>query len=366
MISRTLFPGRYIQGYGAIGKLGAEAARLGESAFLICSPTVHGRLLPGFREELETQVKLAVEVFGGECSDEEIDRLAQLGEKTGAEVVIGMGGGKVMDTAKAVANRLGMRLVTVPTVASSDAPCSALSILYTREGIMDRPVLHPRNPDVVLVDTRIIAEAPVRFLVAGMGDALSTWFEADSCQRKYAPNMTLTGDVGSTTAYALARLCYQMLLEYGPTAKAAVEAHSVVPAVEHLVEASTLLSGLGFESGGVAAAHGIQIALGVLRETHDSLHGEIVAFGTLVSLFLTDKSQELIDEVYSFCESVGLPTTLADIGLPDATDEALTRVAETAMSPFNPIHNEPIPVTVESIIAAFRAADYEGRLRGQT
>lgn len=363
MISTTIFPERYIQGYGAIKKLGAEVAKLGKTAYLICSPTVYGKLLPGFREELENQVTLMVETFCGECSNEEIDRLVKLAEKASGEVVIGIGGGKVMDTAKAVANRLKMHLITVPTVASSDAPCSALSIIYSREGIMEGVMLHPRNPDVVLVDTKIIAEAPVRFLIAGMGDALSTWFEADSCQRKYAANMTFTGDIGSMTGYALARLCYQMLIQYGLTAKRAVEIHSVIPAVEHIIETNILLSGLGFESCGVAAAHGIQIGFTVLKETHDFLHGEIVAFGTQVSLFLTDKSREVIEEVYSFCESVGLPTTLAQIGLLNITDEALTRVAQTAMSPINPIHNEPIPVTVESIMMAIKAADYEGRAR---
>lgn len=363
MISTTIFPGRYVQGYGAIKKLGLEVARLGKNSYLICSPTVYEKLLPGFRKELENQMELVVERFNGECSDEEIGRLIKLVEKAKVEVVIGMGGGKVMDTAKAVANMLKTYLVIVPTVASSDAPCSAVSVIYTPEGIMDRLMSHPRNPDVVLVDTRIIAEAPVRFLIAGMGDALSTWFEAESCKSKYAANATSTGDIGSMTGYALAHLCYQNLLEYGLTAKRAVEVHSVIPAVEHIIETNTLLSGLGFENCGVAAAHGIQMGLTTLKETHNFLHGESVAFGTLASLFLTDKSQEVIEEVYSFCESVGLPTTLTEIGLLNVTDEALTPVAQMVMAPYNPIHNEPIPVTVESIIAAIKAADYTGRLR---
>jgi glycerol dehydrogenase len=196
-----------------------------------------------------------------------------------------------------------------------------------------------------------------------MGDALSTWFEAESCRLKHVGNMTATGDVGSMTAYSLARLCYDSLLQYGYSAKLAAEAGVVTPAVDHIIEANTLLSGLGFESCGLAGAHGFQIGFTALKETHSYLHGEIVSFGTLADLFMIDQDRKTIEEVYSFCESVGLPTTLTEIGLPDVTDVQLSRVAAVAMDKENPIHNELAPVTHQSIIAAIKAADYEGRLR---
>jgi glycerol dehydrogenase len=363
MITTTVFPGRYIQGYEAIKRLGPEIARLGKTGYLICSPTVFSKLWPGFKAGVEKEVTISAEKFGGECSEEEIDRLLKLSQKNGSNVIIGMGGGKVMDTAKAVAHLAGLPVIIIPTVASSDAPCSAISVIYTPAGVHSHPMPHPRNPDVVLVDTRIIAEAPVRFLIAGMGDALSTWFEAESCRQKYAGNMTFTGNPGSLTAYSLAELCYQSLLEYGVIARRAAEIHAVIPALEHIVETNTLLSGLGFESCGLAAAHGIQIGFTVLKQSHSYLHGEVVAFGTLASLFLTDKSQDMIDEVYSFCESVGLPTTLAEIGLSAISEAELGQVAEAATTDDNPIHNEPIRVTRETVMAAIKAADHEGKLR---
>ena len=363
MLSTTIFPGRYIQGYAAINRLGPEIARLGKTAFMLCSNTVYGKILPAFKDDLAKYAQVFPEKFHGECCDDEINRVIKLVSKTNCEVVIGMGGGKVMDTAKAVANKMRTPLIIVPTVAASDAPCSAVSVIYTPDGVYDRPMQHPNNPAVVLVDTKIIAEAPVRFLVAGMGDALSTRFEAESCQAKYAANMTFSGDIGSMTAYSLAQLCYQTLLEYGLAAKRACEVHAVIPALEHIVEANTLLSGLGFESCGLAGAHGIQIGFTAIKETEPYLHGEIVAFGTQASLLLTDRKKEIIDEVYTFCESVGLPTTLAEIGLPDAPDSALAKVAEVIMDKDNPIHNEAIPVSQEIIIAAIKAADHTGRLR---
>ncbi len=363
MLTTTIFPGRYIQGYQAVRRLGPEAARLGRSGFLICSPTVFRQLLPDISSALRPHLSIQVEKFGGECSDAEIGRLRDLAAQAGSEIIIGMGGGKVMDTAKAVAHLLQKPLIIVPTVAASDAPCSAVSVVYTSSGVYDHPMPHPHNPDAVIVDSKIIGEAPVRFLVAGMGDALSTWFEADSCRRKYAPNMTLTGDVGSMTAYALARLCYESLRKYGLKAKLACEAKAVTPALEHIIETNTLLSGLGFESCGIAGAHGIQIGFTALAPTHRYLHGEIVAFGTLASLFFTDHENSLIDEVYSFCEAVGLPTTLSEIGLPEVTGEQLALVAATALDKDNPIHNEPVPVTPQLIMDSIKAADHEGRMR---
>ena len=234
-------------------------------------------------------------------------------------------------------------------------------MIYTSEGEFKQYLFLPKNPDLVLVDTRVIAHAPVRFLVSGMGDALATWFEADSCRRKYAKNMT--GAVGSMTAYALARVCYETVLDYGVAAKLSCEAHAVTPALEHIVEANTLLSGLGFESGGLAAAHAIHNGLTVLEKTHAYYHGEKVAVGTLASFFLTDKPKETIDEVFSFCESVGLPTTLADIGLSVVSDEDLQKVAEATCAQGETIYNEPIPVTPEMVVAALKAMDAEGKRR---
>ncbi len=218
-----------------------------------------------------------------------------------------------------------------------------------------------RNPDLVLVDTEIIANAPARFLVAGMGDALATWFEAETCKQTHANNEV--GEKGSMTAYALARLCYDMLLDYGIAAKLSCEAKVVTPALEHIVEANTLLSGLGFESGGLASAHSIHNGLTVLPQTHDYYHGEKVAIGVLTSLFLTDKPGQIIDEVYNFCESVALPTTLAEIGLKDAPREELRKAAARACIESEFIHHEAADVSVESVLHAMIAADAEGRRR---
>jgi len=361
MISTTIFPGRYTQGAGALATLGEEVARFGRKAFVICDPFVVDSLLPKFQAALQKAVQAQVVGFKGECSDEEIERLSDEARKAGCDVIVGIGGGKTLDTAKAVAYTLKAPIAVVPTIASTDAPCSALSVIYTPEGAFKRYLFLPSNPNLVLVDTQVVANAPARFLVSGMGDALATWFEAESCRQGYRGNMT--GNLGSMTAYALARLCYDTLIEYGALAKAACERGAVVPALERVVEANTLLSGLGFESGGLAASHAIHNGLTVLEQTHAYFHGEKVAIGTLASLFLTDKEPELIDEVYSFCEEVGLPTTLAEIGLDEVGDAELMQVAEAACAAGETIHNEPIPVTPQRVFWALKAADAEGHRR---
>lgn len=358
MLTTTLFPGRYIQGPDAIKHLSEEVKRFGDKAFMIADPFVYENILPDYKKDTEKDIQLTSESFEGECTNKEIQRLSKVARQKDADVIIGFGGGKTIDTAKAVAYELKLPMIIIPSLASTDAPCSALSVIYTEKGEVDRYLFLPQNPNVVMVDTRIIVNAPSRFLVSGMGDALATWFEAQSCMQSYAPNMS--GKAGSMTAYNLANLCYETLLEYGEVAKDACDAGVTTPALEKVVEANTLLSGLGFESGGLATAHAIHNGLTVLEPTHDYFHGEKVTIGTLASLFLTDKPIDLIDEVYGFCRSIGLPVTLAEIGLKDVTDEDLYKVAKAATKEGETIHNEPMPVDADKVFAALKMADQYG------
>jgi glycerol dehydrogenase len=362
MITATLFPGKYIQGYDAVYELKTLIPRYGKKGFIIASPSVVEKVLPEIQASIQEAAPVAVGQFNRECSDEEIARLKTIACQEACDVIIGLGGGKTLDTAKAVAHEMDRPVIIIPTIASTDAPCSALSVIYRPDtGRIKRVLTLRRNPDVVLADTKIIVNSPERFLVAGMGDALATWFEAESCRLKNAKNMVRKHS--SMTAQSLARLCYETLLEYGLSAKMACKHHVVIPAFEHVVEANTLLSGIGFESAGLAAAHAIQDGLSALDKEHNYYHGEKVAFGVLVSLFLTDKPSDMIDEVYSFCESVGLPTTLAEISLENASDEDLGKAASIACAEKETIHNEPMTVTPASVVAAIKVADEEGRQR---
>jgi len=359
MISCTLFPGRYMQGAGALSRLRHELARMGRRHFLICSPTPLEQVLPPLLPGLKTIGDIRTERFGRECSDQEIQRLTALARDFGAEAVSAVGGGKTLDAAKMVAAGLDLPVALVPTIASTDAPCSSVSIIYSPQGEFERVETLSRNPDLVLVDTELIAKAPARYLVAGMGDALATYFEARACIAADKTNMP--GGHATKAALALAKLCYDTLLADGVKALLAVEASACTKAVENIVEANTYLSGLGFESGGLGAAHAVHNGFTVMEECHGLYHGEKVAFGTLVQLVLENAPEKELEEVLGFCASVGLPVTLEEMGVTEVNPERIMEVAKTACAPGETIHNMPFAVTPQDVSAAILVADALGR-----
>ncbi len=360
MLNKILFPGKYIQGVGALDQLPSLIEAFGAQGLLLASPTAHRSVIPESGLDVRAH-SLPVERFSGECCEKELSRLAAIIRETHADVLVGMGGGKTIDTAKIAADRANIPAIVVPTIASTDAPCSGCAVLYSEQGVFESVSYQKSNPAAVVVDTRIIAKAPVRFLVAGMGDALATWFEAKSCSDTRSRNEC--GGLSTLTGLSLARLCYDTLLQYGATARIAAERHIVTPALEHIVEANTLLSGVGFESGGLASAHSIHNGLTALEETHAYYHGEKVTFGALAGLQLTGAPPAEVDVVFAFCEEVGLPTTLADIGLRDVDRGRLMSVAEKACAPNESIHHEAGTVTPEKVFHAMLAADAIGERR---
>ncbi len=355
-------PSRYTQGPGATESLGAEMAKIGLTgpATVLAGHSAGTALAEVWKRSFgDAGISYCVRPFGGECSYQEIDDVVAAAKEFGASVVVGAGGGKVLDTARAAAAELGVPVVNCPTVASSDAPCSALSVIYNDKGQVVDYRVYPRNPDLVLVDSRVIASAPPRLLVAGMGDALATVFEARTCVQGHVKNMR--GGASTTSALALAELCYKTLLQDGADALAATRGQAATPALERLIEANTLLSGLGFESSGLAAAHSVHNGLTIVEGTHDYYHGEKVAFGTLVQLVLEGQPSSLIDEVITFVDTVGLPATLQEVGF-DADDaEAVKAVAKRSTARGETIHNEPFDVHPAMVADAILAADQIGR-----
>ena len=306
-------PKKYVQGRGVLSSLGNYVGELGSDALVLADESVWGLVRETVEPSLAAAgVRLIEETFGGECSRREIARLRAIAERDGASVIVGVGGGKTMDTAKAVGHEAGVKWASVPTIVSTDTPTSALSVIYTDDGVFEEYMLLPRNPDLVLVDTQVAVNAPVRFFVAGMGDALATSVEARAAAE--ARKSAMAGGAPTMAALALAELCWDTLWSYGLLAKQAAQEHVVTPAVEKVVEANTLLSGLGFESGGLAAAHAVHNGLTALPATHDYMHGDKVNFGTLTQLALEDRSTAEINEFIAFCAGVGLPTTLEEVG----------------------------------------------------
>jgi len=174
-------PAAYVQGRDVAEEIGSHARGLGEEAVLIADEIVLDILEDRVLTSLEDAGLGTMSVeFNGEASETEIDRITSLAEEQGIDLVIGAGGGKALDTAKAVRTNIDESMVSMPTVASTDAPTSALSVIYSEHGEFQEYRFYEDHPDLVLVDTAIIADAPTRFFRSGIADGLATWFEADA------------------------------------------------------------------------------------------------------------------------------------------------------------------------------------------
>jgi len=357
---KAVFPGKYIQGENALAELPELINIFGKKGLILASPKVKATIIPECISKY-SEFPSYVEEFRGECCESEIKRLTDIVNKNHIDVLVGMGGGKTIDTAKIVADKTAIPVIIVPTIASTDAPCSGCAVIYNEKGLFDSVYYQKLNPQVVLVDLTVIASAPCRFLVAGMGDAIATWFEARSCAQTSSPNEC--GGYSTLTGLHLAKLCYDTLLKYGAEAKTACENHTVTPSLNYIVEANILLSGIGFESSGLAAAHSIHNGLTALEETHSFYHGEKVAFGVLTGLYLTSAQSEEIDTVYSFCEKIGLPTTLSDIGINEIDETRLMKAAVKACDSKEGIHHEFGNITPEKVLKAMIAANNMGQKR---
>jgi glycerol dehydrogenase len=362
-------PQRYVQGPGALAQIGNQLNNFGISnPLILASPSALKACQEILSQGLESSGKKTTFVeFNRECTFEEIQRVKDICLKANHDAIINCGGGKVLDTGRAAAagfainvsasppeifNSLGANVpcIQIPTVASSDAATASASVVYTKEGETVGFVMVQRHPIMVLVDTNVILQAPVRTLVAGMGDALATYFEAETCYKAGLPS--ITGGLSTRTTLLMTKLCLDTLLEFGLQAKREADEKICGPALESIVEANILMSGLGYENGGLAAAHALATSLTSLYNRFDPqpFHGELVAFSTLAQLIMEKRDNDTIREVIRFCREVGLPLTFEGIGLKNIIDDELKMIAvQTAKS----ILMRPMP-------GAFAAPDDQG------
>lgn len=348
-------PQRYIQGEGVIDQTGKYLSLLNASraGILVSERGQHADGARVINSLTNVGIETVISTFRGECSLEEIDLHTSSLSNESLDCLIAVGGGKCIDAGKCIAFRLDVPLVNIPTLASNDAPTSAVSVLYSPEGVYTGAEFFPQNPAIVIVDTGVVANASERYLVAGIGDAMATWYEARVCLQN--PNARSTiGARPTLAACAIGEICANTLFEDGVAAAKAVAENRVDESLENVVEANTLLSGMGFESGGLAVAHGVAQSYTAVPVVHDNyLHGEMVAMGTLTQLIM--ESEEEARRVAEFFAKVGLPIHLGQISLSTDDTSALDVVVEATMaSPI--IYNMPMPMTPEFVRASIIAA----------
>jgi glycerol dehydrogenase len=348
-------PQRYIQGPGVISRIGRYIGIINAKRAAILA-SKRAIVAEGARvtESLHSNHIESVDcIFDGECSLPEIEKHVAALKDENIDCLIAVGGGKPVDAGKSIAWRLDIPVVIVPTLASNDAPCSALSVLYTPEGASDVVEFYPTSPTLVVIDTDIVADANERYLVAGMGDAMATWYETRICLNNLDARTPL-GARPTIAACAMAEICAHTLFEHGEAAAKSVVVNQNGTALEKVVEANTLLSGIGFESGGLALAHPMALAYTQIDELHTNyLHGEMVAMGTMVQLAMEQSGDA--KKVAQFFARVGLPIHLGQFSMSPQDTNKLDIIIESAMANANS-HQMPMVVTEDLLLRAIMDA----------
>lgn len=342
-------PGRYLQGPNILWKL---AGLLSEFCALrpviVADPTVR-ELLCASEPALQD---VPWHTFGGECTAAEVQRIVDRCRIHGCNLIVGAGGGKSIDAAKAAQIALGCRVFIVPTVASTDAPTSRVAVIYTDDHRLEE-VRHMRtNPDVVLVDSALLVKAPRRYFVSGLGDALSKKFEVAQCVA--AGGLNFYGGRQSGLATLIADRCFDTLMADTEAALQAIETGQTNAAFERTLEATILLSGLAFENGGLSIAHSLTRGLSAVPAIQGCLHGEEVAFGLLVQLQLeSDAMQPVLRQLLPYYRLAGLPTSLQALGVPAAETAAAARhIAGLTITTSPHIHHFPRPLSCDELTRA--------------
>lgn len=350
-------PWNYIQGIGEFDNLYLYSQWYSKNAYALIDSAIYDALAPRLKACFAgTDSALHIDRFGGECCQEEIDRVSEALRACNAGLAIAIGGGKALDTTKAAAIPQNLHVILVPTSASNDAPVSSLSVIYTQQGIHHHSLNFHRGSDLVLVDSEIILHAPRRLLVAGMGDALSTYFEARACERSQVKNGVGKGYLPCKLGMAIARTCYEILLRDSVKALLAMDAGVVNEAFENVIEANTLLSGLGFQNTGCSIAHSVNAGLSELPEAAPYLHGERVGFGVLVQLAFENAPMGEMLEIMRYMDAVGLPMTLAEVGV-EATQANIDIMTEKMVYRNALAHTQTLVVNQDTLGAAFLTAD---------
>ncbi|MCK6880095.1 iron-containing alcohol dehydrogenase [Enterobacter bugandensis] len=304
-------PGKYVQGVENLSSLQKHIAHLADKWLVFVDHSVIS-LLFYFDSNNDYSLFFHKEMFEGECSRNEISRLAQIAEKHQCTGVIGIGGGKVLDTAKAVANVNGLHNVLVPTSASTNAATSTRSAIYSEKGEFEEYLFNSVRPDLIIVDSSIVANAPVRLLVSGMGNTLATLYETSpGCDSAFI----ISGKEVPHVKAAIKNKYFNALLQEGYNAKIAVKNNQITSSLDLIIEAN-LYSGITIsKTRDLALGQAISIGLAPLLKRQEFLCGEIASFCTLAQLVLQQTNSTLIDRIQDFCVSVGLPVCLENLGI---------------------------------------------------
>ncbi|WDZ79101.1 glycerol dehydrogenase (plasmid) [Ensifer adhaerens] len=346
-------PSRYVQGRGILDRTGTFAAQLGKSAVLVADAQILPLVRDVLRKSCRTSgVSLQILPFSGVLTPETGQQLSSALGYGAPDIVIAAGGGRAIDAGKALADIRDLRLITLPTVASNDAPTSKNYVLYDEQEMLVEVRHLARNPDFVVVDTELLAGAPKFMFAAGLGDALSKKAEAAACAN--GRGLTMFRARPTQLAGTIAALCYDTLIEYGMAAYDAAGSGNPTEEFEAAVEAMILMAGLGFESGGLSVPHALTRGLPRIPGVARRPHGFQVAYGLAVHhQLMVEPMSPALDDLY---RHVGLPRNLASLAGHPIERQHLSTVAEASIAVPHML-NFPHPVTIDDLVAAMVAVE---------
>ncbi|PZO38344.1 MAG: oxidoreductase [Pseudanabaena frigida] len=343
----AIAPAQLLRGNGILALLPQYLSRYGHKALIIAGKTAN-QVTAGYLSNTDLEIIHAEAI--ADCSDKNLAMLRHLVQQENPHVIVGIGGGKVLDTAKLIAHQSNLPIVTVPTTGATCAAWTALSNVYDEDGAFSYDVTLDRCPNMTIVDYDVIATAPKRTLVSGIGDAIAKWYESSVSSGSSEKTMVIA-------AVQEARILRDILFQKSAEAIANPNSSAWCEVVDASVCLAGAIGGIGGASCRTVAAHAVHNALTHLHQTHGTLHGEKVAYGILVQLRLEEfQGNQLAassrHQLLKFYQEIGLPRSLADLGLSQVTLAELEQIAEIACQPNSDIHRLPFSVSPSQVLAA--------------
>ena len=348
----AIAPARVLRGENCIGNSGREIAKLGTRPLVVGGDRSLKALEPVLKPVLEARELVSqFSSYSPECAESSLSRLKETVGQHRADLIIGVGGGKALDTAKLLAYQCDLPIVTIPTSGATCAAWTALSNVYSEAGAFQYDVTLDRCPDLLILDYGLVRTASRRTLVAGIGDAIAKWYEASVSSGNATATLLIS-------AVQQARILRDILFQKSATALDKPDSDEWREVVDATVLLAGVIGGVGGADCRTVAAHAVHNGLTHLLEAHDVLHGEKVAYGILVQLRLEEIVQQnqlaasARKQLLQFYTAIGLPKTLEDLGLANISLAQLRQVTAIATQPRSDIHRLPFTVSPEQLAAA--------------
>lgn len=309
--------GRYLQRSGILHSCGEEVMRLGKAPLIIGGKTA----LSLTRETIEKSVsavceKYEIEEHTGTCNDERAKELADHAQKSGFDVIVGVGGGVIMDFAKLCGNFAGLPVINIPTSSATCAAYTPLSVRYTPDGRTVGSKHFEYEVNAVLCDPEVISTQPTRLLLAGVFDALAKFVEI---KQRFNEQVT-EYPLGLDWAYTLSEKSFKELVNKTESCISDMRNGTVTDTVEQVIFTTVpltgIISGIARGSNQCALAHKFYEGTRAMffEQSRPYLHGEIVGVGLLLQNFFNDETENNAF-LLSLMKKYNMPCCLEDIGI---------------------------------------------------